>query len=97
MKAGLVLAAGSVFLGAGQCGVHKMKLNKIPLAEQLQHADLATHAKSLMHKYGPQKFMGAQQNEVLKDASIIADGEHPVPIDNFLNAQCMSPLRLPQR
>ena len=93
MKAGLVLAAGSAVLGTGQCAVHKLKLQKIPLAEQLQHADIATHAKSLYSKYTGQKFMGSQADawkDRVKDTSIHVDKEHPVPVDNFLNAQCTS-------
>lgn len=34
MKSAMLLAAGAM-LGSAQAGVHKMKLKKVPLAEQL--------------------------------------------------------------
>ncbi len=56
-----------------------------------EYADIATHAHSLSHKY--QKFMGVRpsshQDEMFKDTSIHNDKDvHPLPVSNFLNAQC---------
>ena len=70
-----------------------MKLQKIPLSEQLEHADIATRGKALYQKYADQKTMGIRPEqhaeEMFKDTSIHTDGEnHPVPVSNFLNAQC---------
>lgn len=52
-----------------------------------EHSDLATHAKAL-----GQKYMGIRtQNhvdEMFRDTAIHPDGDHPVPVSNFLNAQC---------
>ena len=96
MKGALAVTAGAALLGSAQCGVHKLKLQKIPLSEQLEHADLTTHAKSLYNKYAGagQKFMGnnpeAHKEKMFKDTSIHLDGDdHSVPVSNFLNAQCM--------
>ena len=91
MKSGLLFAA---FAGLANCGVHKLKLEKVPLSEQLEHADIATHAKSLYKKYSGQKFMGirpeAHKEEMFRDTSIHLDqDDHPVPVSNFLNAQCL--------
>lgn len=40
-----------------------------------------------------QKYMGArpetQSQAVFQDTSIHTDKDHPVPISNFMNAQCM--------
>ncbi len=94
MKGALTLAAGAALLGMARSGgVHKMKLQKIPLSEQLEHADIATHAKSLYQKYAGQHFMGSppqQHKEMMfQDTSIHLDGDdHAVPVSNFLNAQC---------
>lgn len=93
MKAGLLLAAGSLVLGTGQCAIHKLKLQKIPLSEQLKHADIATHAQALYNKYSGQKAMGPQfapsNEQVFRDTSIHPESPgHTVPIENFLNAQC---------
>lgn len=46
-----------------------------------------------VHALG-QKYMGPsakqmQQEETFRDTSVHLDGSHPVPISNFMNAQCM--------
>lgn len=92
MKNGLLFAAAA-FSGLANCGVHKLKLEKVSLSEQLEHADIATHAKSLYRKYSGQSFMGvrptAHKDEMFRDTSIHLDpNDHPVPVSNFLNAQC---------
>ena len=111
MKNAILLAAGAL-LGSASAGVHKMKLQKVPLSEQLvsfiarircslrlvvlmdlllqEKMDINTHVKAL-----GQKYMGirpeSHRDEMFKDTSIHADkGDgHPVPVSNFLNAQCM--------
>lgn len=93
MKAGLVLAAGSVLLATSHGAVHKLKLQKIPITEKLQHADIATHARALYNKYSGQKLMGvptgAKQEGLYQDTSIRPEkGGHPVDVENFMNAQC---------
>jgi saccharopepsin len=40
------LAAASLWLGAASAGVHKMKLQKIPLSEQLVCFALSRHVSS---------------------------------------------------
>ena len=94
MKSSLLFAAAA-FAGLANCGVHKLKLEKVPLSEQLEHADITTHAKSLYKKYSGQKFMGihpeAHRDNMFRDASIhLEQDDHPVPVSNFLNAQCLS-------
>ena len=93
MKSGIILAAaGLASLAHGS--VHTLKLQKIPLSEQLEHADITTQANSLYKKYAGQKFMGirpdSHKEEMFKDTSIHLDqDDHPVPVSNFLNAQCI--------
>lgn len=89
MKAAILVAASSLaapVLG----GVHKLSLKKVPLSDQLAGATIEQHAKAL-----GQKYMGIKPQthveEVFK-APYIADGTHPVPVTNFLNAQCEEPL-----
>lgn len=60
-----------------------------PLSQE--HADFATHAKALGQKY--QKFMGespsVHEDGMFHDTAIEVDKDlHPVPVSNFLNAQC---------
>lgn len=96
MKTGLILALGAAS-GLVQAAVHTLKLEKVPLSEQLEHADITTQAKSLYKKYSGQRFMGVRpdthREEMFKDTSIHLDkDDHAVPVSNFLNAQC--PYRL---
>lgn len=55
-----------------------------------QYANFQEQAKAL-----GQKYMGIKAEshvEQVFKAPYVADGTHPVPITNFLNAQCMSSL-----
>jgi len=89
MKAALI----SALLASGaSAGVHHMKLKKVPLSEQLQYANLQQQARSL-----GQKYMGIKPEthiEQVFKAPYIADGTHPVPVSNFLNAQYFSEIQL---
>lgn len=91
MKTALLLAAGSL-LGSASAGVHKMKLKKIPLSEQLEYANFQDQAKAL-----GQKYLGIRRTTHLEEvfkASVHADGDHPVPVSNFLNAQYFSDISI---
>lgn len=69
-----------------------MKLKKIPLSEQLEYANFQDQAKAL-----GQKYLGIRQTTHLEEvfkASVHADGDHPVPISNFLNAQYFSDISI---
>lgn len=87
MKGALLLAAG--LLGSASAGVHKMKLQKVPLSEQLETVPLATQMKHL-----GQKYMGIRPEThadvMFKESTAHIDGAHPVPISNFMNAQYFS-------
>jgi len=92
MKGGSILAAAGL-AGLAHGSVHTLKLQKIPLSEQLEQADITTQANSLYKKYAGQKFMGlrpdSHKDEMFKYTSIHSDqDDHPVPVSNFLNAQC---------
>lgn len=88
MKGALVSTAAAVLLGSAQAEVHKMKLKKIPLSEQLQSIPMESQLRGL-----GQKYMGSRPEShadaVFQDTSVHVDGNHPVPITNFMNAQCM--------
>ena len=93
MKAGFITAAAGL-AGLVHGGVHTLKLQKVPLSEQLEHADINTQANSLYKKYAGQKYMGIRpdqhKDEMFKETSIhLVQDDHPVPVSNFLNAQCM--------
>ncbi|KAL2194847.1 vacuolar protease A precursor [Corynascus similis CBS 632.67] len=92
MKGALLTAA--VLLGSAQGAVHKMKLQKIPLSEQLETVPINTQLEHL-----GQKYMGLRPRDSHADAvfnGMVADvkGNHPVPISNFMNAQYFSEITL---
>ena len=93
MKHSLVLAVLAALVGLINCGVHKLKLEKVPLTEQFGHADIVAHTKSLYCKYTDQKPVDVQpksrSEEMSKDTSILLGrGEYPIPISNYMNGQC---------
>ncbi|KFA67029.1 hypothetical protein S40285_05145 [Stachybotrys chlorohalonatus IBT 40285] len=91
MKSTLVAAAA--LLGSAQAGVHKMKLQKISLAEQLAGASIEAQVQQL-----GQKYMGARPNSradaMFNSPPPKADGMHPVPVTNFMNAQYFSEITI---
>lgn len=92
MKGALLTAAA--LLGAAQAGgVHKMKLQKIPLSEQLETVPINTQMERLSQKY-----MGIRpdthKDAIFQDTSVHVDGNHPVPITNFMNAQYFSEITI---
>lgn len=54
-----------------------------------QYANIQEQVHALSQKYS-QKYMGKPEShmEQVFKAPYIADGTHPVPVSNFLNAQC---------
>lgn len=92
MKYTLLLAA-TALLGTSSAKVHKLKLNKIPLSEQLDNVNIDTYVKAL-----GQKYMGSRPSryidEMIKDTAKPSSGGHSVLIDNFLNAQYYSEISI---
>jgi len=92
MKGALLTAA--VLLGSAQAGgVHKLKLKKVPLAEQMDAMPLTTQVQQL-----GQKYMGVRPEShvdaMFKSLPVEATGNHPVPISNFMNAQYFSEITI---
>lgn len=83
---GAFLSTAAVLLGSAEARVQKMKLQKIPLSEQLKHADIDTQMQGL-----GQKYLGVRPDThseaMFQDTAIHVDSDHPVPISNFMNAQ----------
>jgi len=82
-------------MGSAQAGVHKMKLNKIPLEDQLAGFNVEEHVQAL-----GQKYLGAHHTPETRASAIFnsqppkSDGVHPVPVTNFMNAQYFSEISL---
>jgi len=89
MKTNSVLAAALLGATVTEAAVHSMKLKKIPLDEQLATANIGRHAKALGQKYMGIRPEGHREH-MFKDTTFKGDGEHAVPISNFLNAQYFS-------
>lgn len=92
MKGASVFAA-SALLGAANAGVHKMKLKKVPLSDQLEGANFVDQARGL-----GQKYMGirpqAHGENMFRNQKVDASKGHLVPVDNFLNAQYFSEIAI---
>lgn len=89
MKNAAIVAAGAM-LGTASAGVHKMKMQKVPFAEQLAHMDVNSQVQAL-----GQKYLGVRpQENMFQDTSIKPDGSHPVPVTNFMNAQYFSEIEI---
>jgi len=92
MKGALVTAA--MLLGSASAGIHKMKLKKVPLSEQLASSNIDAHVHSLGQKYMGIR-PGQHEQEMFKDTSMHTDkGDHMVPVSNFLNAQYYSEIEV---
>ncbi|GAB1211710.1 Vacuolar protease A [Aspergillus terreus] len=85
------LLTASVLVGCASAEVHKLKLNKLPLDEQLFTQNIDAH----IHALG-QKYMGVRPNqqEPLGDNPVNDLGNHNVLVDNFMNAQYFSEIEL---
>ncbi|KAL8376766.1 hypothetical protein RB595_007743 [Gaeumannomyces hyphopodioides] len=87
MKGALLTAA--VLLGSVDAGVHKLKMKKVSLSEQLETVPLTAQLRGLGQKYlGLRPDSHAQA--VFESRPIRAQGNHPVPVTNFMNAQYYS-------
>jgi len=89
---GAFLAAATL-LGSVSAAIHKMPLKKVSLSEQLAGANIDSHVKALGQKYmgiRPQSHI----DEMFKDTAIHAEGDHNVPVSNFLNAQYFSEITI---
>lgn len=93
MKTAILLAA-STLLGTSMAGIHKLPLKKVPLSEQLAHHDISSQMKHLGQKYmGIRPSQHEEQMFKTEDFEIEGGG-HPVPINNFLNAQYFSEIEI---
>ena len=70
-----------------------MPLKKVPLSQQLEYANIDQHVAALGRKY-----MGGRSQQVFGSSegeySIQPEKNHPVAVDNFLNAQYFSDIAI---
>ncbi|KAJ5481735.1 hypothetical protein N7475_000547 [Penicillium sp. IBT 31633x] len=92
MMKSFTLLAASALLGSAAAEVHKLKLSKVPLSEQLDTHNIDAH----IHNLG-QKYMGIRpekHQDLLHDTSVNPASGHDVLVDNFLNAQYFSEIQI---
>ncbi|KAF4126137.1 hypothetical protein GMORB2_1383 [Geosmithia morbida] len=89
-----LLGAASLLAGAAQAGVHKMKLNKIPLSEQLAGHSIESQVQALGQKYMGSSRPESRADVIFNTAPPKSDGIHPVPVSNFMNAQYFSEITI---
>ncbi|KAI0202827.1 aspartic peptidase domain-containing protein [Astrocystis sublimbata] len=91
MKGALVSAA--MLLGSAHAGIHKMKLKKVPLAEQLETIPIETQLRGL-----GQKYLGVRpeshSDAIFQGSNMHIEKDHPLPISNFMNAQYFSEISI---
>ncbi|KAK4154384.1 vacuolar protease [Chaetomidium leptoderma] len=92
MKSALLTAA--VLLGSAQGASHKLKLQKVPLAEQLESVPINTQLEQLGQKYMGLRPRQSHSNAVFNGMVADVKGNHPVPISNFMNAQYFSDITI---
>ncbi|KAG5984240.1 saccharopepsin [Claviceps digitariae] len=91
MKTALIAAAA--LAGSAQAGVHKMKLQKISLEEQLAGASIEQQVQHLGQKYLGARPLSRADAMFSSAAPQPKDG-HPVPVTNFMNAQYFSEITI---
>ncbi|KAK3904662.1 vacuolar protease [Staphylotrichum tortipilum] len=92
MKGALLTAA--VLLGSAQGAIHKMKLQKVPLSEQLEAVPINTQLEHLGQKYLGVRPRNSHAQAVFNGMVPEVKGNHPVPISNFMNAQYFSEITI---
>ncbi|RYP93464.1 hypothetical protein DL770_000348 [Monosporascus sp. CRB-9-2] len=90
---GALLSIAAVLLGSAQAEMYKMKLKKIPLSEQLQSIPMESQLRGLGQKYMRARLQNFRDT-IFEDTSIYVDGNYPVPITNFINAQYFSEISI---
>jgi len=91
MKSALIAAAA--LAGSAHAGVHRMKLQKISLEEQLAGASIEQQVQALGQKYLGARPLSRADYMFNTQAPQVKEG-HPVPVSNFMNAQYFSEITI---
>ncbi|KAJ5601609.1 Peptidase A1 [Penicillium lagena] len=88
----LALLTASALLGSAAAEVHKLKINKVPLEEQLKTHSFDDQVRALGQKY--MGYRPQSQDNIFQDTSLKGSAGHDVLVDNFMNAQYFSEISL---
>ncbi|KAH6686866.1 vacuolar protease A [Plectosphaerella plurivora] len=87
------ILAAAALLGSASAELQKLKLQKVPLEEQLRSVPLESQVQQL-----GQKYMGIRPDGhadfMFNGKTPQAQGGHPVPVSNFMNAQYFSEISI---
>ncbi|KAG6039436.1 Vacuolar protease A [Claviceps citrina] len=86
------LFAAAALAGSAQAGVHRMKLQKISLEEQLAGSSITQQVQHLGQKY--MHSLPSQVDAMFGVQALKPQGGHPVPVTNFMNAQYFSEIKI---
>ncbi|GAO14958.1 uncharacterized protein UV8b_05130 [Ustilaginoidea virens] len=92
MKSALIAAAA--LAGSAQAGVHKLKLQKVSLEEQLAGASIEEQVQQLGQKYLGGVRPMSRADVMFNTKAPQPQGGHPVPVTNFMNAQYFSEITI---
>jgi len=90
MKTAALLAVSAALAGSASAGVHKAKLQKVTLDEQLKTYQMHDMGKQLAQKYS-HKLTGMDMR--LKN-KFSATAGHTLPVENYMNAQYFSEITI---
>ncbi|KAJ5808342.1 vacuolar protease A [Penicillium riverlandense] len=88
----LALLTASALMGSAAAGVHKLKINKVPLEEQMKTHSFDDQVRALGQKY--MGYRPQSQDNIFQDTSLKGSAGHDVLVDNFMNAQYFSEISL---
>jgi saccharopepsin len=88
------ITALSLLMGSAQAGVSSMKLQKVPLAQQLAEASIPEQLEALGQKFLHSRVKSPVEAAFSTDTSYANGAPHPVPISNFMNAQYFSTIQI---
>jgi len=83
MKTAAIVTAVAALAGGADAGKHRLKLQKVPLEEQLKGATMHDFTRQL-----GQKYLKAVGRDFLTKEAFAPRGGHVVPVTNYMNAQC---------
>ncbi|CAL5872476.1 uncharacterized protein PFLUO_LOCUS6740 [Penicillium psychrofluorescens] len=88
----IALLTASALLGSAAAEVHKLKINKVPLEEQLKTHNFDDQVRALGQKY--MGYRPQSHDNTFQDTSLKGSAGHDVLVDNFMNAQYFSEISL---
>jgi len=73
-----------------------VSLRKVPLSQQLEHANIGNYVKAMGYKYKAHRPQKPLEQILVNEgeSSIEPENDHAVPVSNFLSAQYFSDIAI---